>query len=74
MDKNLPKLNCEINTHLIFIEECISENEKVYIGDVYLVLNLVGFGWDLKKVRGHGPEFLRIMNSDINKYTKRVCY
>lgn len=40
----------------------------VEVGATYEVIDLVGEGWNLKRISGKGPDKLRILNSDMDKY------
>ena len=40
----------------------------VEVGATYKVIDLVGEGWDLKRISGKGPDELRILNSEMGKY------
>lgn len=37
-------------------------------GSRYRVVELVGEGWELERLSGFGPKFIRVLNSDIPKY------
>ncbi len=48
-----------------------NENEGMLkVGDRYKVIDLIGSGWDLVRVTGIGPEYLRIINSEMQKYVR----
>lgn len=44
------------------------EPEAINAGDLYVVVGLVGSGWDLERRSGSGPLKLRILNSEMQKY------
>lgn len=41
-------------------------------GDIYEAACLVGSGWDLKKLSGSGPEWLRLLNSEMPRYVRKL--
>lgn len=41
---------------------------EVEAGAAYEVIGLVGWGWDLRRLSGKGPDELRILNSDMHRY------
>lgn len=43
-------------------------NGDVKAGNRYEVIDLIGAGWDLRRISGNGPEYLRIMNSKMREY------
>jgi hypothetical protein len=68
-DPSLPPLSCEVGD---LVELLISgmatpwpdqTAERFEAGARYRVGGLVGWGWDLEKVSGVGPDQLRILNS-----------
>jgi hypothetical protein len=75
--RTLPELNIEIGdivefTRDVSIDSREGDTSFVEKGARYRVENLVGFGWDLEFVSGHGPTWVRILNSDVPKYVARV--
>lgn len=71
----LPPLFCKIGDTVEFTRDLYSEfwddeEKEVKIGDKYKTVNLIGSGWDLQKVTGEGPEYLRIINSEMKDYVK----
>lgn len=68
-------LFCEIGDSVAFIED-IEQSQFddgsaiAKKGDCYKVVDLVGSGWDLERISGDGPQYLRIINSDMKKYVR----
>jgi hypothetical protein len=46
--------------------------ERFEAGARYRVVGLVGWGWDLERVSGVGPDELRILNSSMPEYVTLV--
>jgi hypothetical protein len=46
--------------------------ERFEAGARYRAVDLIGWGWDLEKVSGAGPDYLRIINSDMPRYVTVV--
>ena len=74
----MEKLFCSIGDIIRIIATIASTpwpGEKpitVEVGATYEVVDLVGEGWDLKRVSGKGPDALRVLNSDMVKYVAVV--
>ena len=47
-------------------------SEVVEKGALYKAIGLVGFRWDLNLVEGNGPIHLRILNSNMTRYTRII--
>ena len=47
-------------------------SERVEAGARYRAVALVGWGWDLEKVSGKGPYYLRVLNGDMPKQVSVV--
>ncbi|HEY5927609.1 MAG TPA: hypothetical protein VIV11_38255 [Kofleriaceae bacterium] len=45
---------------------------KIAAGSRYRAVALVEWGWDLERVAGDGPDELRILNSQMPRYVKRI--
>jgi hypothetical protein len=43
---------------------------KICKGDKYKVVNLIESGWDLERITGLGPLFIRILNKDMSEYVE----
>jgi hypothetical protein len=43
---------------------------RVPIGSQYETVGLVGYGWDLRRITGDGPDEVRVLNSDMPKYVR----
>lgn len=73
-DKPLLVLFCatgdvvEFSVDVVFPRWQDETTETVRAGACYVTTGLVGFGWDLERVSGQGPERLRILNSEMSKY------
>ena len=71
---NSEPLFCKKGDILKFIKDLETnpwpDEEKKIIseGDCYQAQNVVGYGWDLEKVKGNGPKFVRILNSEMKNY------
>lgn len=73
--KTMQPLFCKIGDTVEFICDLYSESwdkdeEKIKPGDKFKIVDLIGSGWDLQRVTGSGPEYLRIINSEIKNYVK----
>jgi len=47
--------------------------ERFEAGARYRAVDPIGLGWDLEKVSGAGPDYLRIINSDMPRYATVVA-
>lgn len=68
------KLFCSVGDIVEFIVAITTtpwpgeEPTEVKVGSKYEIIDLVGEGWDLKRLSGDGPIELRILNSDMDRY------
>jgi hypothetical protein len=46
--------------------------ETISTGARYKAVALIGWGWDLELVKGNGPKEVRILNSEMGKFVKRL--
>ena len=49
-----------------------AKSQTIPSGTRYKAVALTGYGWDLKLIKGNGPEEVRILNSEMHKYLKRI--
>jgi hypothetical protein len=45
---------------------------SITAGARYVATSIVEAGWDLRRVAGEGPDEVRILDSQISKYTRLV--
>ena len=45
---------------------------RIDAGDRYRAVGLVESGWDLERLSGTGPDYLRIINTEMPKYVTVV--
>lgn len=70
-DVEFPPLFCKLGDFVEFIHDIeLPEDGHVRAGDRYQTVGLIGFGWNLERRSGSGPEFLRIINSKMPEYVR----
>jgi hypothetical protein len=70
------KLFCNVGDVVEFIVEVartppeVDAPVRIAIGSQYETVALIGWGWDLRRITGEGPDEIRILNSEMPTYVR----